>query len=258
MRLGVTGATGRMGQMVIETAASRGDRVAFAVNRDPDHATVRDVDVQPSSDIEELLEATEPAVIVDFTGPAGSVAYAQAAAASGVPIVIGTTGFDEAQRIALEEAGEEIPVLLGANFARGIQALVDAVKSVVGTLPEYDIEVTETHHKGKRDAPSGTAGLLLEHIDAARGEPGDRVHGRVGEALRGEGEIGVHARRAGAITGEHEILLAGNRETIELTHRAGSRRVFAEGALDAAAWLTDQPAGFYRFSDIADRLPEER
>lgn len=254
MRLGVTGATGRMGRTVIEAAAARGETVAFAVNRDPDGATVRDLEVQPSADIEHLMHTTDPAAVVDFTGPAASVAYAQAAAASGVPIVIGTTGFDEQQLTALEDAGEETPVLLGANFARGVQALVDAVESVIETLPEYDVEVTETHHNGKRDAPSGTAGLLLDQIDAARHEPGDRVHGRVGDAPRNAGEVGVHARRAGDITGEHQVLLAGNREALELTHRAGSRRVFAEGALDAAAWLADQPAGFYRFADVADRL----
>lgn len=254
MRLGVTGATGRMGRTVIETAEARGDTVAFAVNRDPDQATVRDVDVRPSTDFPELLEATDPSAVIDFTGPAASVSYAQAAAASGVPIVVGTTGFDEQQRSALEAAGGGTPVLLGANFARGVHALVDAVETALEALPGYDVEVTETHHNGKRDAPSGTASLLLDRIDAAREEPGDRVHGRVGDAPRDEREVGVHARRAGDITGEHEVLLAGNRETLELTHRAGSRRVFAEGALDAAAWLADQPAGFYRFADVADRL----
>jgi 4-hydroxy-tetrahydrodipicolinate reductase len=185
--------------------------------------------------------------------PDASVAHVTAAADAGVPAVVGTTGFDEDQRAALRDAGEDVPVLLGANFSRGVQALLDAVEAAVSALPEYDVEVTETHHNGKRDAPSGTANVLLNRIDETRGAS-ERVHGRVGDQPREEGEIGVHARRAGNVTGEHEALLAGNNEVLELTHRAGSRRVFAAGALDAAEWLADQPAGFYRFEEVASEL----
>jgi len=254
MNIGVTGATGRMGRTVIETVAEKEDTVAFAVAREPAGATVRGVDVHPATDFEEHLAETTPDVIVDFTGPEGSVSYARAAARAGVPIVIGTTGFDEGQLEALEAAGRETPVLLGANFARGVQALIDAVRAAVLSLPGYDVELTETHHNGKRDAPSGTAGVLLEGIESARGSPAKHVHGREGEAPREANDIGVHARRAGEVTGEHEVLLAGNEEVLELTHRAGSRSVFAAGALDAAAWLVDQPAGFYRFADVAGEI----
>jgi 4-hydroxy-tetrahydrodipicolinate reductase len=254
MNIGVTGATGRMGQAVIEAATGRDVSVAFAVNRDPDESRVRGVDVQSADRFDSLLASHEPDAVVDFTGPESSVRYAAAAAEAGVPFVTGTTGFDDGQLEALESAGDSTPVLLGANFARGVQALIGAVEAAVASLPEYDVELTETHHNGKRDAPSGTAGVILDRIENARGEPGERVHGRVGEAPRSEGEIGVHARRAGDVTGEHEILLAGNEEVVSLTHRAGSRSVFAEGALDAATWLADQPAGFYRFADIADQL----
>ncbi|MFB6085463.1 MAG: 4-hydroxy-tetrahydrodipicolinate reductase [Halodesulfurarchaeum sp.] len=250
-RIGVTGATGRMGQEVREAATRRGMEIAFAVNRDADPNLT---DVEPAHRYEALLAETDPDVIVDFTGPESCVEYVQAAAEAGVPVVTGTTGFAEAQRSAIEAAGAEIPVLLGANFARGVQALIDAVETAVASLPAYDVELTETHHNGKRDAPSGTASLILDRIDDARGEPGDRVYGREGDAKREAGEIGVHARRAGDVTGEHEVLLAGNRETLSLTHRAGSRSVFAEGALDAAVWLLGQPAGFYRFSDVASEL----
>ncbi|MGM0371356.1 MAG: 4-hydroxy-tetrahydrodipicolinate reductase [Halobacteriota archaeon] len=253
LRIGVTGATGRMGQAVRDAAEERGLTVAFAVNRDADPQLEN---VEPARRFETLLTETEPDVIIDFTGPESAVEYVTLAAEAGVPIVTGTTGFDDEQRAALEAAGEETPVLLGANFARGVQALIDAVTAAVESLSEYDIELTETHHNGKRDAPSGTASLILDRIDEARGEPAARVHGREGEAPREAGEIGVHARRAGDITGEHEVLLAGNRETLSLTHRAGSRSVFAEGALDAASWLVDQEPGFYRFATIAAKLSE--
>ena len=247
MRAGVTGATGRMGRTVREAVADRGDEVAFAASRDPDG------DLDAAADLPGLLVARNPDAVVDFTTPEASVTHVTACADAGVPVVVGTTGFDEDQRAALREAAEDSPVLLGANFSRGVQALLDAVEAAVAALPEYDVEVTETHHNGKRDAPSGTANVLLDRVDETRGRS-ERVHGRVGDQPRGDGEIGVHARRAGDVTGEHEVLLAGNNESLELTHRAGSRRVFAAGALDAAAWLADQPAGFYRFEEVASEL----
>ena len=246
LSIAVTGATGRMGQTVRELAADRGMAVALAVNRDAEAP-----DVEPAGRFGELLAERSPDVVVDFTGPESAVEYVETAAAAGVPVVTGTTGFGEDQLAALEAAGEQAPVLLGANFARGVQALLGAVERAVEALPEYDVELTETHHNGKRDAPSGTADVILSAIEANRGDGGERVHGREGVAPREDGEIGVHARRAGDVTGEHEVLLAGNEEVLSLTHRAGSRSVFAAGALDAAAWLVDQPAGFYRFADVA-------
>lgn len=254
MNVGVTGATGRMGQTVLDVLDDRDDEVAFAVSRSGPTAGSKGQPIEAASRFPDLVGDREVDVVVDFTAPEASVDYASAAANAGVPIVVGTTGFSDEQATALETTGEEIPVLVGANFARGVQALLAAVEEAVATLPEYDVELTETHHDGKRDAPSGTANVILDGIDAARGQESPRVHGRVGEAERADGEIGVHARRAGDVTGEHEVLLAGNRETLTLTHRAGSRAVFAEGALDAAAWLPDQEPGTYRFTDVADRL----
>jgi 4-hydroxy-tetrahydrodipicolinate reductase len=190
-------------------------------------------------------------VLVDFTVPESSVAYVTAAAEAGVPCVIGTTGYEEETGTeALERAAERVPVLRASNFARGIQALLGALHEAVAALPSYDVEVTETHHNGKRDAPSGTANAVLDEIDDARGRELDRVYGREGIQPREEGEVGVHVRRAGGIKGEHEVLLAGNDEVLTLTHRAESRGVFAAGALDAAEWLADREAGSYEFTDV--------
>ncbi|SEW04711.1 4-hydroxy-tetrahydrodipicolinate reductase [Halobacterium jilantaiense] len=246
MSVGVTGADGRMGRVVREVLDSRGVEVAFAAARNPGAAGALDDEAEFAA----LLDLREPDAVVDFTAPEATVRYAGACADAGVPLVTGTTGFDEGERAALRAAGDSTPVLVGANFSRGIQALLSAVEAAAGALPEYDVEVTETHHNGKVDAPSGTAGLLLDRIEDARGE-GERVHGREGDQPRREGEVGVHARRAGDVTGEHEVLIAGNSEVLELTHRAGDRRVFAEGAVDAAAWLAAQPAGYYEFSEVA-------
>ena len=252
LRLAVTGAGGRMGREVIEAAADREDvAVAVAVNRtavDP----VAGVTVDPADDLPGLLERHAPDVLVDFTGPASAVAYAEACAEAAVPMVTGTTGFDEGQRDRLRAASDAIPVLKASNFARGVAALRRAVREAAAALPGYDVELTETHHNGKRDAPSGTAKSILDDVESVRDDLAGRVHGREGDAPRTTGEIGVHARRAGDVTGEHEVLLAGNRETLELTHRAGDRGVFAEGALDAADWLAGRERGWYGFDDVLD------
>ncbi|MDZ5812286.1 4-hydroxy-tetrahydrodipicolinate reductase [Halorubrum sp. AD140] len=252
LSIAVTGVGGRMGREVIEAAVDRGGvTVAVAVNRtatDP----VAGVEVGSADRLGERLAAEEPDVLVDFTGPESAVAYAAACADAGVPMVTGTTGFVDAQTERLRAASGEVPVLKASNFARGVAALRRAVREAAAALPGYDVELTETHHNGKRDAPSGTAKSILDDVESVRGDLDERVHGREGDAPREAGEIGVHARRAGDVTGEHEVLLAGNRETLELTHRAGDRGVFAEGALDAAAWLAGRDPGWYGFDDVLD------
>ncbi len=250
VRLGVTGATGRMGREVLAAAAGREDcEVAFAVNRDPDGETIEGVDVEPAAEFDSLVTDREPTAVIDFTGPESAVDYVRACADAGVAFVTGTTGFDDEQYEALEDASEEIAVLHAPNFARGVQALVNVVGEAVRSLQGYDVELVETHHNAKRDAPSGTANRLLEEIEA-NGDFGERVHGREGEAPRGEAEIGVHALRAGNVTGEHEIVLADNHEEVRLTHRAEDRGVFAAGAVDAAVWIAGQKAGWYDFADV--------
>ena len=258
VRVAVTGATGRMGRELLSTAGERDDvEVVLAASRSADEgAVVEGAAVDPAADLAALLVEREPNVLVDFTAPASSVEYVAAAADAGVAAVVGTTGFDDEGLARLREAADDVAVLRAANFARGVQALLGAVRAAVAALPDYDVEVTETHHSGKRDAPSGTAKTVLETVEAvreARGVPnGERVHGREGEAPRSEGEIGVHARRAGNVTGEHEVLLAGNHEAVRLTHRAESRGVFAAGALDAAAWLADRDPGWYGFDEVIE------
>jgi len=256
LRVAVTGAGGRMGREVIEAASDRGDvAVAVAVNRSP-MDPVAGVDVRDAADLSQLLAAERgeaaPDVLVDFTGPASAVAYAEACADAGVPMVTGTTGFERGQIDSLRAASDAVPVLKASNFARGVAALRRAVREAAAALPGYDVELTETHHNGKRDAPSGTAKSILDDVEDVRADLDRRVHGREGDAPRDAGEIGVHARRAGDVTGEHEVLFAGNRESIELTHRAGDRGVFAEGALDAAGWLADRDPGWYDFENVLD------
>ncbi|TYT62890.1 4-hydroxy-tetrahydrodipicolinate reductase [Natrialba swarupiae] len=250
VRVGVTGATGRMGQEVLAAVAEREDcEVVLAVNRDPDGETIDGVEIEPASEFDSLVVDREPTAVIDFTGPESAPEYAAACSEAGVPFVTGTTGFEDDEREELEAASDEIPVLHAPNFARGVQTLVDVVGDVVQSLAGYDVELVETHHNQKRDAPSGTANRLLSEIEA-NGDFTGRKHGREGFDPREEGEIGVHVLRAGNVTGEHEIVIADNHEEVRLTHRAEDRGVFAAGAVDAAVWLADRDPGSYDFADV--------
>jgi len=240
----VVGATGRTGSEIVAEASGRGhDVVGIATTPD----TIEDVRVYPSEELPELLDGAD--VVIDFTLPEATREYAGVIADAGVPYVVGTTGFEAAGIDALRDASESTAVLKASNFARGVQALLRVVEAGVEALPDYDVELTETHHSGKRDAPSGTANTILDVVDSARGAKLERIHGREGEHRREDSEVGVHVRRAGAVRGEHELLLAGNDEVLTLTHRAESRRVFAAGAVDAAEWLAGREPGWYEFGD---------
>ena len=248
-RVAVTGATGRMGRELLALAGDRDDLdLALAVSGSAADA-VEGVPVADADALPRLLVEREVDVLVDFTAPAASAEYVAACADAGVAAIVGTTGFDAEQAATLDRASGSVPVLKASNFSRGIAALRRAVREAVSALPDFDVELTETHHNGKRDAPSGTANALLDDLDAERGEH-PRVHGREGHQPREEGEIGVHARRAGGIPGEHEVLLGGDHEYLSLSHTALDRGVFADGALDAAAWLAGRDAGWYDFGAV--------
>ncbi len=251
--IAVTGAAGRMGREVLSAATSRDDcAVAFAVNRSSVDELISGIVIESTDNFAELLDDHDPDVVVDFTGPESAVEYSEACAETGVAFVTGTTGFDETGIAELRHASEETAVLKASNFSRGVAALRLAVQEATAALPDADIELTETHHNAKRDAPSGTAKTLLEDIESVREDLTERVHGREGEAPRSADEIGVHARRAGDVAGVHEVLLGGKNETLSLTHRAGDRSIFAEGALDAADWLAGREAGWYDFFEVIE------
>lgn len=255
VRIGVTGATGHMAREVITTADERGDEVVFAVSestaRSGSSTTVEGTPVEAAASLPDLLADEQPDAVVDFTVPEASVRYVEACADAGVPAVVGTTGFGEHDFAALRDASERTAVLKAANFARGVHALLGAVREAVEPLTGYDIEVTETHHNRKRDAPSGTAKTILSEIADVR-DGIERVHGREGVHPRRKNAVGVHVRRAGDVRGEHEVMLAGNDEVLTIAHRAESRAVFAAGALDAAGWLAGRDPGWYEFGDVLD------
>ena len=261
MKIGVNGATGAMGQAVVDSASEREDvSVAFGIAADvADDGAVEEheslsapqgtgLPIYAPDNRNTALAEHDPAAVIDFSVPAATPPLAQACAELGVALVVGTTGLDAEEQEALEAASEEIPLLTATNFSRGIQALLRALGPVIEALPDYDVEILETHHNRKQDAPSGTAGTILNNIDDHR--PVDPVSGRAGVAPREDDEVGVFARRAGDVCGEHEVMLAGNGEVLTLRHRVEDRAVFAAGGLDAAAWLVGREPGRYDFADV--------
>ncbi len=192
-------------------------------------------------------------VVVEFTLPEGCATWADWCGRRSCALVSGTTGLSPDHHAKLAAAAERAPVLWSPNMSLGANVLARLAALAAELLPDADVEITETHHAAKVDAPSGTARMLLESICEARGLAAEEsaVHGRSGAAgPRRPGEIGVHALRMGDVIGEHEVHLAHAGESISLRHRAHARETFAAGALHAARWLAGRPPGLYRMRDL--------
>jgi len=205
-----------------------------------------------TSDISEGLRGA--AVAADFSLGACVAAHARACAAAGLPILIGATGIDAAGRAALEQVATVIPVLVAPNTSVGVSVVAKLVEmAALGLGPAYDVEISEVHHRMKRDAPSGTALALGEAIAQARSQSLSDIadYGRAGQSgARTPGSIGFSSLRAGDIVGEHTVTFASAGERVEITHRATDRITFARGALRAAEWLVGQPAGLYGMQNV--------
>lgn len=240
MNIIVNGICGRMGQAMARLIGQRED-VTLASG----------VDVRADGEgyLTELKQAKPADVIVDFsfhTAIAGVLDYA---CAQFLPVVICTTGHTDEELRLIQNAANKIPVFHSGNMSVGVAALCAMAKKAAAMFPDADIEIVETHHKHKQDAPSGTALMLAKSMQEAR--RGTLVFGRHGIQPRQPGEIGIHAVRRGEIVGIHEVQLSTGAQTLTLKHEAHSRDVFAEGALAAAEFLLHQPAGLYNMDDLA-------
>lgn len=231
LRLLIHGASGRMGQALLRLCAEAPERfvVAGAVSRKPRQ---RVVDGVPQFAAAELGGVPRFDVAIDFSLPEAFDAVLAACVARKAPLVSGTTGLGDAQRIALEEAARVVPVLWASNFSLGVAVLADAVAKAARVLEGWDCDIVEAHHAGKRDAPSGTALSLGEAAAAAGATPR------------------YASLRAGDIVGEHTVQFTGAGERLEFIHRATNRDVFAHGALHAAQWLAGRGPGQYRMADL--------
>ena len=187
-------------------------------------------------------------VLVEFTTPEATVEHLS----YGLPHVIGTTGLTDEQLAQVEEAAKGVPVVLAPNMSVGVNLLREVVRDLAAKLEGYDIEVVETHHRNKKDAPSGTALFLARAAAEGRNEKLEdvAVHGREGFSPREPGEIGIHALRGGAVVGEHRLVFYSEGEEVEVVHRALSRRTFADGALRAARFAANAEPGLYGMADV--------
>lgn len=236
MRLGIFGASGRMGRAVQRLALEGGHDIVFR------HA---------EGEVAAALREANANVVVDFSHGSAFAACVEACIDANVALVSGTTGFGEAGHAALTRAATHIPILWEPNMSIGVLVLSALVREAAARLgAEFDIEIVEAHHKNKLDAPSGTALRLADAARDARPEL-TLTHGRHGAAeKRAAHELGMHAVRGGSVVGDHTVGFYGASERLALSHHAESRDVFASGALRAAGWLVGRAPGRYRLSDV--------
>ena len=238
-RIIITGSKGRMGQTLVNCAAEN-----------PDLEIVGQID--QGDDLNKVIAKGD--AVIDFSFHSVTAAVAESCARNKKPLVIGTTGHSDSEKSQIMKCTSQIPIVWASNYSTGVNALFWLTRQAAEILgPGFDLEVLETHHRLKKDAPSGTAKTLAEILAEVRRQQLDKVirHGR--EGIVGErtaAEIGMHSIRGGDVVGDHTVIFATNGERVELTHKASSRETFANGALRAAQWVMAQKPGLYDMQDV--------
>lgn len=260
-RIGILGAGGRMGRILIQAVQQAGYQLAAAVERPESSllgadagelAGVGHLGVQVVGSLENVVQACD--VVIDFTAPTATIEHLRICCEAGVAIVIGTTGMNDEQKAYLDESAQQTPVVYAANYSVGVNVsikLLELASKVFGD--SVDIEVIEAHHRHKVDAPSGTALMMGEAIADALGRDlkQDAVYHREGHTgARERQSIGFQTIRGGDIVGEHTVMFIGEGERVEITHKATNRMNFAAGAVRAAAWVVGRSAQKYDMKDV--------
>ena len=262
INVGVIGAGGRMGRMLIEAVQENPQTTLNAaierqgsslVGADAGEvAAIGRLDVQIVDDLKAVINDID--VLIDFSLPDATEQNMQICAANKVAMVIGTTGFNEQQEQVLTEASKQIAIVYAGNYSTGVNLslkLLGMAAKAFGN--DADVEVIEAHHKHKIDAPSGTAYMMAEAVAEARGQnlKDVAVYGREGQTgERKAGSIGIHAIRGGEIIGDHTVMFIADGEVVEITHRARARMTFAAGAVRAATWVIKQEVGQHNMQDV--------
>ena len=262
IKVGVIGAGGRMGRMLIEAVQNNPKTILNAaierqgsslVGADAGEvAAIGRLEVQIVDELEAVINDID--VLIDFSLPDATEKNMQVCAEHNVAMVIGTTGFNEAQEQVLAKASEKIAIVYAGNYSTGVNLslkLLGMAAKAFGN--EADVEIIEAHHKHKIDAPSGTAYMMAEAVAEARGQnlKDVAIYGREGQTgERESGTIGIHAVRGGEIVGDHTVMFIADGEVVEITHRARERMTFAAGAVRAATWVTEQAIGQYDMQDV--------
>jgi 4-hydroxy-tetrahydrodipicolinate reductase len=238
-RIIITGAKGRMGQVLISCAKNfRALEIVAALNRGDDLKTV--------------IAKTD--VVIDFSSHSATPDIVELCAKNKKAVVIGTTGHSDSEKFQISNLKSQIPMVWASNFSTGVNTLFWLTRKAAEILgTDFDLEIVEMHHRLKKDAPSGTAKSLAEILAAVRRQQLEKIarHGRVGiVGERTTAEIGIHSVRGGDVVGDHTVIFANTGERLELTHKASSRDTFANGALRAALWVVKQKPGLYDMQDV--------
>jgi 4-hydroxy-tetrahydrodipicolinate reductase len=257
-KLAISGAAGRMGSRLVALAIDSEQFDIVSAIEAPNHPAIGK-DVGESAGVGAFgvkitprLEQT-PQVLIDFSSPEGTLSALEACRKVGSAMVIGTTGLTESHQAAVADAAGQLAIVQSANMSVGINVLMELIAQAAKALGnDYDIEIAETHHRFKKDAPSGTAIALAKAICAATGRDFGEVvsYGRGGLCPRRSGEIGMHALRVGDTVGEHAVYFGNLGETVTIAHSAHTRETFARGALRAAQWVVGRKPGLYSMAEV--------
>ncbi len=242
----INGINGRMGQEVLTQVNNSED---FKVCSGVDKYNNKDYPFPVYDNVSSIKEI--PDVIIDFSVPEASMNILEFAKSNNVPIIIATTGFSDEQLNIIKEASKIIPVFRSGNMSYEINIMADIVAKLAKQLNNSDIEIIETHHRNKLDAPSGTALILADSINDALDDKMEYQYNRHSvRQKRPDNEIGIHSIRGGTEVGKHTVMFLGENETLEITHTVTSRSIFANGALKAAQFLFKQKNGLYNMKDL--------
>jgi 4-hydroxy-tetrahydrodipicolinate reductase len=263
IRIIVTGVTGRMGETLVRMVRDEpGMSLVGGTERKGHGAIGLDVglatrlgalEVPVVDGLAAAIDAGKPHVVIDFTSAEASTQHARICAEHGVALVVGSTGFSPEAKAEVTRTAVKVPVVMAPNMSVGVNLVIQVAAQLAKVLGDaYDVEIVETHHRLKKDAPSGTALRLAEEVAHALGRTPEDFrfgrHGQVGE--RASSEIGIQSIRGGDVVGEHTVLFLGEGERVELTHRATSREQFGRGAVRAARWVFGRVPGLYDMQDV--------
>ena len=253
-KIAIAGALGRMGNNLINSALSNNNVELVGVFdvKDIDSSFINKYQIQENvfTTREESFEKAD--IVIDFTTPKALFNFTEAAVSNNTGLVIGTTGLDESHFNLLKQTSNSTKVFYAPNMSYGVNTFFEIARKAAKHLKDFDIEIIETHHRHKKDAPSGTALKLGEEIVAELGlsKSNFNFKRQDQEGQRKENEIGFSSIRGGNIPGEHMVIFHGDNESVELTHKAHNRKIFSDGAIQAAVWLSTKEKGFYTFKDM--------
>ena len=253
-KIAIAGAMGRMGQNLIKSGLKNDNTEIVGVfdieNIDKNFLVSVGLQSGIATNRENSFEAAD--VVIDFTSPKALFNFTEAAVANNTGLVIGTTGLEDQHFKLLQQSGQSVPVFYAPNMSFGVNSFFSLARKAAAHLKDFDIEIIETHHRYKKDAPSGTAIKLGEEIadELNYSKEQFNFNRQQDQQERKKNEIGFSSIRGGNIPGEHTVIFHGDNESIELTHRAFNREIFSDGAIEASIWLSKQKKGYFTFKDL--------